>query len=138
MLALTSSRCAAFSAPVRVQPARQMMFPAPGRSALVVEAAVPKKKVSKSKKNIRKAAWKKEVLPYVEQALFKVSHGSMLSFWVALAGYPGPFVVLWLRVGRRTTLPKHLQAKLALKEGSRDSTDKDMVVGGQAATEESQ
>lgn len=100
MLALTSSRCAAFSAPVRVQPARQMMFPAPGRSALVVEAAVPKKKVSKSKKNIRKAAWKKEVLPYVEQALFK--------------------------------------AKLALKEGSRDSTDKDMVVGGQAATEESQ
>ncbi|KAG2495022.1 hypothetical protein HYH03_006954 [Edaphochlamys debaryana] len=95
MLALSSSRCAAFSTPVRVQPARQMAFPAPSRTALVVEAAVPKKKTSKSKTAIRKAAWKKEVLPYVEQALFK--------------------------------------AKLALKAGTRDSTDKDMVVGGQAA-----
>ncbi|GLC34247.1 hypothetical protein PLESTF_000822900 [Pleodorina starrii] len=94
MLALSSSRSAAFSANVRVQPARQMAFPAPSRTALVVEAAVPKKKTSKSKTAIRKAAWKKEVLPYVEQALFK--------------------------------------AKLALKEGSRDSSDKDMIVGGQA------
>ncbi|GLI67103.1 hypothetical protein VaNZ11_011308 [Volvox africanus] len=94
MLALSSSRSAAFSATTRVQPARQMVFTAPSRSALVVEAAVPKKKTSKSKTAIRKAAWKKEVLPYVEQALFK--------------------------------------AKLALREGSRDSSDKDMVISGQA------
>ncbi|KAG2429798.1 hypothetical protein HXX76_010582 [Chlamydomonas incerta] len=92
MLALSSSRSAAFSATVRVQPARQVAL-APSRSSLVVEAAVPKKKTSKSKTAIRKAAWKKEVLPYVEQALFK--------------------------------------AKLALKEGSRDSADKDMVVSTQ-------
>lgn len=138
MLALTSSRCAAFSAPVRVQPARQMMFPAPGRSALVVEAAVPKKKVSKSKKNIRKAAWKKEVLPYVEQALFKVSHGRLFLFWVWLAGQLGQLWCCGCRGSTHLPLPKQSQAKLALKEGSRDSTDKDMVVGGQAATEESQ
>ncbi|KXZ53708.1 hypothetical protein GPECTOR_6g625 [Gonium pectorale] len=102
MLALSSARSAAFSVNVRVQPARQVAM-VPGRTALVVEAAVPKKKTSKSKTAIRKAAWKKEVLPYVEQALFK--------------------------------------AKLALKDGSRDSSDKDMVVGGQAAeasAEESQ
>ncbi|PNW81362.1 hypothetical protein CHLRE_07g352850v5 [Chlamydomonas reinhardtii] len=92
MLALSSSRSAAFSATVRVQPARQVAL-APSRSSLIVEAAVPKKKTSKSKTAIRKAAWKKEVLPYVEQALFK--------------------------------------AKLALKEGSRDSADKDMVVSTQ-------
>lgn len=71
MLALSSSRSAAFSATVRVQPARQVAL-APSRSSLIVEAAVPKKKTSKSKTAIRKAAWKKEVLPYVEQALFKV------------------------------------------------------------------
>ena len=75
MQALSSSRGAAFSAQVRVQPARLVAM-APSRSALVVEAAVPKKKMSKSKTAIRKAAWKKEVLPYVEQALFKVRIGA--------------------------------------------------------------
>ncbi|GFR51488.1 hypothetical protein Agub_g13900, partial [Astrephomene gubernaculifera] len=99
MLALSSTRCAAFSATTRVQqPARPIGFPAPSRTALVVEAAVPKKKTSKMKTAIRKAAWKKEVLPYVELALFK--------------------------------------AKRALQAGNRDSTDKDMVIGGQAAQPE--
>ncbi|PNH11317.1 hypothetical protein TSOC_001869 [Tetrabaena socialis] len=94
MQTVSSSRCAAFGATVRVQPVRMALL-APSRTSLVVVAAVPKKKMSKSKTAIRKAEWKKEVLPYVEMALFK--------------------------------------AKLALKEGNRDSADKDMVVGGQAA-----
>lgn len=69
MLALSSSRCAMASV-VRVQPAR-VMLPTPlSRGAMVVEAAVPKKKMSKSKKNIRKAAWKAKVLPYAEKAFF--------------------------------------------------------------------
>ncbi|GLC60385.1 hypothetical protein PLESTB_001606600 [Pleodorina starrii] len=124
MLALSSSRSAAFSANVRVQPARQMAFPAPSRTALVVEAAVPKKKTSKSKTAIRKAAWKKEVLPYVEQALFKVNY-NLISL------YP---LNCWTRLEAFEARPHAVaaQAKLALKEGSRDSSDKDMIVGGQA------
>lgn len=86
---------AAFSG-VRVQPrASPAVAPAPSRGSMVVVAAVPKKKVSKSKTAIRKNVWKAQAQATAQKALFL--------------------------------------AKLALKEGSRDSSDKDMAIGTPAA-----
>jgi hypothetical protein len=62
MQALASSRCA-----VRVQPVAPASM---SRGSMVVVAAVPKKKMSKMKTDIRKAAWKAKVLPYVEKAFY--------------------------------------------------------------------
>lgn len=69
MQCLSSRSSAMGGLRVAVTPARAL-FPAPSRSLVTVEAAVPKKKTSKSKRSIRKAAWKKEVNPYVTRALF--------------------------------------------------------------------
>lgn len=68
MLSLSASRCA-FSSGLSVQSTRAK-YPAPSRTTLVVEAAVPKKKVSKSKTNIRFANWNRKVWPQAERALF--------------------------------------------------------------------
>ena len=62
MQALASSRCA-----LRVQPVAPASV---SRGSMVVVAAVPKKKMSKMKTDIRKAAWKAKVLPAAEKALF--------------------------------------------------------------------
>lgn len=61
------SRCAFGSA---AAPRAPLRVTAPSRTPMVVVAAVPKKKMSKSKTNLRFTTWRNKVLPYAEKALF--------------------------------------------------------------------